>query len=615
VENRYRPKSLNTDFNRVFRDLGERYKEKSLQGVMLFSDGADLVQEPGEISPELSETLASLTGPVHTFQAGSNEQFKDLAIEGLEVSDFGFVHQPVELTVTVSAFAMGSRNVPLVLKEGDKIVVSKVVPVTEQKERYTVSLQFTPVMEGRKVYSLSVPLFAGESIESNNERSFQVNVVRDRIRVLHLNGRPSWDSRFLREALAGNPKVDLLSFFILRTLSDDVQAQTAELSLIPFPSNLLFSDYLSSFDLVVFHNFRFSPFIEKKNLDNVRKYVQEGGAFLMIGGELSFQGGDYQRTAVEDILPVRMERQANRVLMDEFRMKVSETYRHHPVLRLEKDEALNREAWKAMPPLNGVNVGLVPVEAAQVLAGYEPDAGGPLVPVLVAGRAGQGRSMAVATDTSWNWNFLRVGEGGSGRYYQKFWENVIAWLTNAPETHLIQVESDKETYQEEEPVLITFQVRKEDYNPSPGTKVSLRLTLELGDREVGQYDLVSDENGEGRYEFTPQEEGFYTARIVRDVGGQDAVGQTGFRVFSPTTEFRKPRVNPGLLKTFAEVTGGTYRLLDQGTRLEGLQFPNPRVEVKIRSRTVSLWDNWLFYGLVLGCLFMEWWLRRKSGLS
>ena len=107
-----------------------------------------------------------------------------------------------------------------------------------------------------------------------------------------LNGRPSWDSRFLREVLSNHPKVDLLSFFILRTLDDDVASPTSELSLIPFPTNLLFNDYLNSFDLIVFQNFSYKPFIDKGYLTNIKNFVESGGAFVMIGGELSFQAGD-----------------------------------------------------------------------------------------------------------------------------------------------------------------------------------------------------------------------------------------------------------------------------------------------------------------------------------
>ena len=107
---------------------------------------------------------------------------------------------------------MGNRNIPLVLKDGDTILLSRVVEVREGKNRYPVQLEFTPNVLGKHIYSLTVPLFAGESVAVNNRKDFQVEVIRDRIRVLHLNGRPSWDSRFLREVLANHPKIELLSF-------------------------------------------------------------------------------------------------------------------------------------------------------------------------------------------------------------------------------------------------------------------------------------------------------------------------------------------------------------------------------------------------------------------
>jgi hypothetical protein len=250
VMTNYQEQAVNTDLHQVFLDMTENYEGKSLQGVLLFSDGADLAQDPSGISREFTETLTRLNGPVHTFQAGSNEGFKDLAIEKVDATDFGFIHQPLNITVTVSARSIGKKNIPLVLKEGDKILVSKIVSLKEKESQYTAELQFTPASLGKRIYTLSVPVFSGEAVEVNNRWSFEVKVIRDRVRVLHLNGRPSWDSRFLRETLANNPKVDLLSFFILRTLTDDVGATTSELSLIPFPSNLLFSDYLNSFDLV-----------------------------------------------------------------------------------------------------------------------------------------------------------------------------------------------------------------------------------------------------------------------------------------------------------------------------------------------------------------------------
>lgn len=610
----YRPRGLNTDFSSVLTELHKTYDGKSLQGVILLSDGADLSQMEGEVSSGLTELAGRLEGPVFTYMAGSEEGLKDLGIPKLEASDFGFVHQPLRLTATITASNMGTRSVPVVLKEGDKIHTSRMLNIKPEQERYQVELEFTPGKTGKRFYTLSMPVFAGEAVEVNNQTHFQVNVVRDRIRVLHLNGRPSWDSRFLREVLANNPKVDLLSFFILRTLTDDVMATTQELSLIPFPSNLLFTDYLDSFDLVIFHNFRFKPFIDKKYLGNIKKFVEHGGAFLMIGGDLSFQSGEYMRTPVEEILPVKMDRNAKWFSDDDFKAKIVPGLLRHPILSLEKDETRNREIWESMPAIGGRNAGLVPVDGAQVLAAESLKSDTPS-PVLATRRFGEGRSMVIATDTLWNWNFLRVGQGGSGRYYQKFWENVIAWMTRDPQTNPLQLETSKEHYWEEEKVLVHFQALGQDYNPLEEKSATLTIRSISENKDLIKRELRTDELGEGRFEFEPPEEGFYTAEVVLKNGEEVTREEARFTVFSPTNEFDQPQVNPLLLKTLAEVSGGAHRELKPGSLIEGLTFPNPDYEVKTSSRTFSLWDSWWSYGLLLTLLVAEWWIRRKSGLS
>nr|NIQ00575.1 hypothetical protein [Nitrospinaceae bacterium]NIR54672.1 hypothetical protein [Nitrospinaceae bacterium]NIS85089.1 hypothetical protein [Nitrospinaceae bacterium]NIT81906.1 hypothetical protein [Nitrospinaceae bacterium]NIU44170.1 hypothetical protein [Nitrospinaceae bacterium] len=589
-DTRYQPRGLNTDFTRVFSDLQKQFEGKSLQGVLLFSDGADLTQERDDLSRDLLDRLTRFQGPLHTFQAGTNESFRDLAIETLEVADFGFVHQPLRLRVKVRASAIGNKNVPLVLKEGERVLVSRILELREDRPTYEVDLQFTPNFLGKQIYTISLPVFAGESITSNNRKDFQVKIIRDRIRVLHLNGRPSWDSRFLREVLVKNPKVDLLSFFILRTLGDDVAASTSQLSLIPFPSNLLFSDYLNSFDLVIFQNFQYAPFIEAKYLGNIRTFVQRGGAFAMVGGELSFQGGGYDRTAIEEILPVRLARQRPLYLKDEYRPTLSRKLVHHPMLRLEKESGANRKAWNSLPPLNGLNVGLNPKSESQVLATYEKKGPSTSYPVLVAGEYGEGRALVFATDSSWNWNFRRIGAGGSGRYYQRFWNNAIAWLTKDPETRPLQLETDKERYDQGDEVLIKFKVLDENYNPSIGRKVRLTLQAPSGERRT--VTMESEADGNGSYQFVPEQEGFYRIRAQVEGPRKPMVEETSFGVLSETAEFRKPRVNEFLLQKFAEVTGGTYTVLEETTDLSGHEFENPEVFLQAKSKTIPLWNNW-----------------------
>ncbi|MBT3367693.1 MAG: hypothetical protein HN472_09930 [Nitrospina sp.] len=613
VKNGYRPHRPYTDLTLVFDELAAQYQGKSLQGVFLFSDGADLTEESGEISLNLAEQLKKLGSPVHAMQAGSNEGFKDLAIEAVSASDFGFVQQPIRISLTVFSSSLGNRNIPLVLKEGDRILVSKIVEVREDTKRLEVELEFTPTNVGKKIYTLSLPKFAGEFIHTNNEREIDINVVRDRIRVLHLNGRPSWDSRYLREVLAHNPKVDLLSFFILRNLGDDVEAPVSELSLIPFPSNLLFDDYLSSFDLVVFQNFKYDPFIDKKYLDNIRKYVRNGGAFLMIGGDISFQGGGYSQTPIEEILPVSFRDNSKPFQDDAFQPVLNEEFSRHPILRLEKDLKLNKNAWQSLPPLQGINMGLLPDKNAHVLAWY---ANGKELPLLVTGSFGKGRTALLATDSVWNWNFRSVGGGGSGRYFQKFWNNVIDWLIAEPETRRLQLESDKERYREGEQALIKLKLLQKNYQPAVGVAAKLILKPILVKPEKKTvYDLKTDEQGEAVFPFLPDGQGFYTAQIQAGLEAESLTEEIMFSVLRDTAEFEKPLVNDTLLKKISEITGGEHHLLTGEDDLSVYKFPNPDVQVKSYSRSFSLWDNWWAYGLVMGLLVMDWYLRRKSGLS
>ena len=110
-------------------------------------------------------------------------------------------------------------------------------------------------------------------------------MIRDRVRVLHLCGRPSWDERFLRSMLRRDPNVDLVSFFILRTETDE-QPWTRRPVADPFPDQEIFEEQLQSFDLVIFQNFNYAPYGVEPFLPGVRDYVEEGGALAMIGGDL-----------------------------------------------------------------------------------------------------------------------------------------------------------------------------------------------------------------------------------------------------------------------------------------------------------------------------------------
>ena len=141
----------------------------------------------------------------------------------------------------------------------------------------------------------------------------------------------------------------------------------------------------------------------------------------MIGGDLSFASGGYGSTALRDVLPVELPptppglspNGADADLTtDAFRPKLTAEGRGHPVTSLVLDPRENELRWGKLPALEGINrVPRARPGAATLLAHptLRTDGGKP-APVLVAGDAGKGRSLALLTDTR-----LALGLPGGGR--------------------------------------------------------------------------------------------------------------------------------------------------------------------------------------------------------
>lgn len=207
-----------------------------------------------------------------------------------------------------------------------------------------------------------------------------------------------------------------------------VEAAGAEF--VHIPSHLVERDFpgsvdeLKAYDIVMFSdvgantmNLPMNVFVNLKPQPNrlrmVKDYVADGGAFVMIGGYLSFQGiqarGAYKRTPIEDILPVMLLEGDDRMEMSEG-ISASVVAPEHPVLKGVPED------W---PQLLGYNK-LLPKEDADVPVTVNGD------PFIALGSYGRGRTCAFATDCAPHWAPI---DFCTWKGYFTIWENLIAWLT------------------------------------------------------------------------------------------------------------------------------------------------------------------------------------------
>lgn len=149
-------------------------------------------------------------------------------------------------------------------------------------------------------------------------------------------------------------------------------------------------------------------------LTAIKEYVEDGGAFAMMGGYLSFQGIDakarFAGTAIEEILPVKLL-----TVDDRFEAPEGVT----PVIKDSSHPIMNNVPadW---PHFLGYNI-LLPKEGTDIIATCGEHV------FIAATEYGKGRTFAFASDIAPHWGspeFVKW-EG-----YDQLFANAINWIVN-----------------------------------------------------------------------------------------------------------------------------------------------------------------------------------------
>ena len=353
-------------------------------------------------------------------------------------------------------------------------------------------------------------------------------------------------------------------------------------------------------------------------LENVRKFVQEqGGGFLMIGGELSFSEGEYDTTPIADILPVKLLPGRGHLSEERFRPTVTEAGRSHPITDLGDVVASSQESFEALPELEGVNLvaGLMPGAEALLAHPFLNAEGGPQ-PVVAVREVGKGRSMAVLTDSTWAWSLPHVGAGGRGDAHRRFYANALRWLIRDPELSRVKIMVATPVVGPKDDIVLDVCLFNARYQPEGGDALKLTLTaLDATDASVAPPTIegVTNESGAWRGTFHPPQAGAWRVRVEALHEGR-AIGadEDAFVVKNAEVEklYREPR--PEVLEAIAAASGG--RSVSPND-VASLSFIDHEVERVHRQKTEPLWNRYEVLIVVMLLAGGEWWWRRRRGFA
>ena len=596
------------DASRLFRALEQvTENEPDAAGVIVLSDG--IVNPAGAL-----DKFSGHPTPVFAVAVGQAEGFKDLRIAGLRAPELAFRGRAIAIDFTIQAYGMAGVEVPLYFNLGRNLISTH--PITIDRDAYEnrVTLNYTPRELGAHGFTLTLPEQGGESIAGNNRKAFRMQVRRDKIRVLTLSGSPSWNYRFLRFALKQDPFLELVSFVFLRTPSDVVDVHENELSLIPFPIDEIFVEELKNFDVLILDDFSHRTYFNPVYFENMRDFVRDGGGIAMFGGARAFDSGGYHETALNPVLPVKLDGRGDFQTGVAARASLTPAGKAHPLTRVFADPVANEEAWSALPPLTTLNE--VAQAKGEVLLSAQVR--GREAPLLSVGRYHKGRSLAFASDDLWRWNFDAVGRNQNPQIHLKLVRNGVRWLAQEPAFEQVQILAVGGSRRPGEKLEFHIRVLQDDHAPARDPVLQVVVTGPEGERSPLEA-AATEQPGEHRSEFTPRLEGSH--RIEVQAASADkplGSGAANFLVALPSEENDDGRPRPELLEAVAERSQGMFATHGALTDAHWSEFEQ-RMEraapssIVARSR-VALWNEPLLFTLAVLLLAAEWWLRRTWGL-
>lgn len=608
------PQQAHSNLDQALHALAKA-KDVPLSGVLVLSDG--LVATRGNALASLRDAISALSLPV-SFANVSKQNRKDLALVQPKIPEFCFAQNVQEFSVDLTRTSIEQHTFKAELWRDNERIDQQTLTLAPRQNKKTITFRHRPDRTGNFVYSIRVEPVAQEATKRNNAVYRQVSVLRDKVRVLHVAGRPDWDVRALRSLLKRNPNVELLSYYILRDEQDQMRDDPkAPMSLIQFPRQELFEEELGSFDLIILQNFDATA---RANYNrNLGQFILDGGTIVVIGGDLGLATGDYSVPPFSKLLPALPKIEDMRTTP--YRLEMTKKGKLHPVTAWM--HALSGPQGLDLPPIDTFNRSSISFgqdDKSQVLLQTTPTADEPSYPLLAVAEPGKGRVLELLTASSWRWGFAAKLSRLQGlRPYDRLWQEMIRWSLREDPSPLTLKSSDR-LVRPGQPIRYQISTHQRDGAPQP--QVPVTLELKQGATIIVRQTLTSDGEGQIPWTWTPKDPGTYELVATRPspTPNQGPIAKSLFSYVGLSSQDLDP-LNPDpfepRLKHLIEQSGGRYwrnqdipqDLISSTNRVKTL--PKTR-RISSKTEQVALWNHPLA-GIALFAFIAEWWLRRRRG--
>ncbi len=556
---------LETDLAGVLLHQLESENPFPLTGVLLLSDGRDLSSTAMETVTRAA-TLRSI--PVYCAGVGDLAEPTDIAIRGLFAPPVAVAGTPLAVRATLKTILSKPEKIDLALLNSANTVITNQTIEIQDQTAIDRRLTLPPNLAGLQRLTVRASSVDKEVIpQENNRLDLTVRMRAEPVRILFLDEKPRWESRFLLNILSRLDYLDVNSIIVLSQPGGQLKRGVGKGF---WPED---AGSLALYDLVILGDLP-AETLTPAEWQQIAEYVAAGGSLTLLG---TGQRDPLPATLARKLLPTQPRpATTNAIPSDTAALLLTAAGRHHSITRALQTVAQNAEAMTA-DRLQPQTIPLLQSSDGHLL--------------VSAGFYGKGKTLLVDTDRLW-----RRLNATSLDAHATMVANLAEWAIEAQPPATNRPQPDLYRYTTRETVQVWTETRG----------VTNVVSLRNGDQLLAAPAVPTHTGATwAAATFAHVPSGEWTVTMQ---GGVTAPEQ--IHVVNRSRELHDLSRDEPLLKSLA-ANGDYTGFTDAGRLLNDIQ---PRSRVEHQERTWRLWDSRWVLGLLIAMLTAEWIWRKMAGL-
>jgi hypothetical protein len=550
----------------AFEKINTEYFNRNIGAIVFISDG----KFNAGSNPVYSAERIDLT-PVFTVGVGDTVKKRDQFVKNVATNDITFLGNKFPVEVDLEGIKMGKGTATVsILRDGKQLTSQQVNYVDGVRDFQHASFLLDADRIGFQTYSVVISKAGNEYNYANNSRTFYVEVIDSRSKVLILAGAPHPDIAAWREVLELDENLEVESILLKDWKKD-----------------------LTKTDLVIWHE----PGI---GFDASVQQLLEDKKIPVL-----YTVGPNTSASVIQKLTIGISATSANGQTDDVQGGINTGFQ-----QFEISDAL-KNMIESGPPLKSKFGEIKTSGGIEVLANQRLGSIRKTDPLIFFTKSGQIKVGVIYGEGIWRWKMNEYVRTGAQEGFTEFVNKIAQYLLVKQNTSRLRVNFPKR-FTKDEDVIVNANYYNQSLEPVSDAEIRLEVRNEKGKLSKVSFGVAGKQYVASLGKLPP---GIYTWKAVATRNGQAEVKSGVFVVEDMELEDLDTYADHQLLRQIAKSTGGKFfELKNANDVLKAIQGRDDITTVSYRDATFKdLADlKWLFF-LLLMCLALEWFLRRWFG--